>query len=489
MNRPSTPPRSQSPGRYLGLGFLIVGACFLFDPFISVFDVLPDFIGYIFFYVGLYRLSDLDDRLAEAARGAWRLALVGLGRPVALFLVFGLVSASEQPMFILLAVFTLAVLDALVLIPLWKNLGGGLLYLGSRHDATCLFERSRRGSRTVTERYVSFSIVFFLLREVMAVLPELSVLTGEEGGVDSGHATQFYDFIGLFREVSAALTLVVGIVWLVMTIRFIRRLWSDTPFLTKLSETYRKEVLVRHDLFAMRAVKASFACLFAAAVLSIDIYLDGINVLPDGLAAVFLALSVLFLRRYTTSYRPALAVTVAYGLTSVAMWVMQWRVFSITDIADILERSEVYARWQTMLLVQQVVAILFVMAVLLILRTLYGLIQRYTGVRAFRDGDPHAADRTKNIHRHLRNKLITVGVLAVLTAASTLVHWGLVPLMPELILKGEASAATTILFALYNLIKEAYALVDIALGIALVGVVIHTGSEVSEQMEYSYMMR
>ena len=31
----------------MGFGFLIAGMIFLFDPFINIFDILPDAIGYM----------------------------------------------------------------------------------------------------------------------------------------------------------------------------------------------------------------------------------------------------------------------------------------------------------------------------------------------------------------------------------------------------------------------------------------------------------
>ena len=83
-------PRACRPGAALGLGLVLAGACFLFDPFVSIFDILPDFVGYLLIAAGLYRLGDLDDRLADAARLSRRLAWLGLARVLAMVLAFGL---------------------------------------------------------------------------------------------------------------------------------------------------------------------------------------------------------------------------------------------------------------------------------------------------------------------------------------------------------------------------------------------------------------
>ena len=45
-------PRRKT-GKYLGISLFTAGAVCLFDPFISVADVLPDALGYLFMLLGL----------------------------------------------------------------------------------------------------------------------------------------------------------------------------------------------------------------------------------------------------------------------------------------------------------------------------------------------------------------------------------------------------------------------------------------------------
>ena len=64
----------------MGFGFLLAGAMFLFDPFINIFDILPDAIGYALIAYGLSRLSDLELKVAEARRRMTSALYVALGR-------------------------------------------------------------------------------------------------------------------------------------------------------------------------------------------------------------------------------------------------------------------------------------------------------------------------------------------------------------------------------------------------------------------------
>lgn len=487
--------------RYLGLSYIVAGACFLFEPYIGVIDLLPDCLGYLFLFLGLYRFADMDDRLGEALKGARNLALVGIARWIAMFLAFGFVSPTEQPVFMLLALFSLAVLDCIALIPMWKHFCGGLLYMGSRYDATTMFDRRRIGGKlgnyNAVEKYTAVSVVFFILHEALAVLPELTVLSHEKGGAELGQGTHYYDFVGMFRGIGILISLVLGIAWLILTICFIRKLKGDKPFFAKLAEKYRTEILTRHDMWAMRAVRASMICLVIAAVFSLDFYLDGVNLLPDVLAAVMLILSVWFIRAYAGKNPLLLGLIAAFGVVSAIPWVMQIRKYFVWgDTAEIFRHDETFARWQTVMVLQVISSALFILAFALILRHLYRMVKRYTGLRAFREGSTYAEERSESIHRLIRKKLIAVMVCAGLVALSTLFHWGVVPYLVDLdiasLVDGSASTANameTFITTVIQILTDGYWFVDICFGGALVATTVSATGEISEQMEYSYMMK
>ena len=496
-------PRRKKLTRYLGLSYILAGACFLFEPYIGVMDILPDAIGYLFLFLGLYRLADLDERLGEALKGARNLALVGIARWVAMFLALGFVSPAEQPVFMLLVLFSLAVLDCIVLIPMWKHICGGLLYMGSRYDAIAMFDRRKAGGKQGTynavEKYTAASTVFFVLHEALAVLPELTVLTHEKGGAELGQGTHYYDYVGFFRGVGILGSLALGIVWLILTVRFIRKLKGDKPFFAKLADKYTAEILGRHDMWAMRAVRASMICLITAAVLSLDFYLDGVNILPDFLAAALLFLSVWFIRPYMGKNPLLLTVVGLFGAVSVIPWVMQInKYFRWSDTADVFRLDDTYARWQNALLWQALAALLFVLTVALLLKILYTMVKRYTGVRVFRESSTYAEERTESIHRHIRKKLITVMVCAVIVALSTLLYWWAVPhlvdmdLVSRLVPHGSANtvnAVDTVVTTVIQMLTDGYWFIDLCLGGVLIATAVSATSEISEQMEYSLMMK
>ncbi len=483
----------RKPSCYLGLSAWVVGAIFLFDPFMGVFDFLPDAIGYLLIALALYRFSDMDDRLSDASRAAGKLALLGAARQVAMLLTYALVSPTERPVFILLMVFSLGVLDVLMFIPLWRNIAAGFTYLGSRVDAVAVFDRTRRGGRLhlrpLCERYAAFSIIYFVCKETLAVLPEVSVLTHERGGTEWG-GNSLYNFIGLLRMAAILVSMVLGIVWLVKTIGFIRKLKADKPFIASLHRKYETEVLIRRDLFAMRAVKASLVSLSAAAVLSLDLYVEGVSIMPDLLAAVLMILSIRFLARYTEKrmVAPPLLLSVLYGLLATIAWVMQFTYFSFNDLPDVRREPTLQDKLPTVTAVHIATSLLFLGAFLLILRLLYALVREHTGIRALRDGSAYAADRTEAIHSRIRRKLLWVAVFAALSALSAVLLWGVVPHMEPIDLPLRPATGEALLVMLYDAVREAYWGIDLLIGGVLVALTIHANLEIFEQMDYTYLM-
>ncbi len=483
----------RKPSRYLGLTAILVGAFFLFDPFVGVFDLLPDAVGYLLMAIGLYRFADLDDRLGDASRTAGKLALLGLARLLAVILTFALVSPSERPVFTLLMVFTLGVLDLILLIPLWRNILQGFLYLGSRTDATALFDRRLRGgrmhTRNICERYVRWTTAYFVLRELLAILPEMTVLTHEQGGSEWS-ANSLYNYVGLFRLAGIALSLLLGIMWIVRTIVFIRKLKNDQPFFDSLHRKYETEVLVRRDLFAMRSIKAALISLSAAAVLALDLYVEGASILPDPLSAVMMILSVHFLSRYTVKgkHRPALVASVLYGASATVSWILQITHLGFNDLPDIQREPSLEAKMTLTVGVQIITSLLFLTAFLLILRLLYDLVCQHTGIRALRDGSTYAAERTEAIHRRIRRKLVLVAVFAGVSALSALLLWGAIPHLEPIDLPLRPATGEALGVMLYDYIREAYWTLDLLFGGILVALTIHVSLEIFEQMDYTYLM-
>jgi hypothetical protein len=290
-------------------------------------------------------------------------------------------------------------------------------------------------------------------------------------------------------------SLILGIVWLVCTVIYVARLLSDKPFFANLKAKYETDVLTRPDLFAMRAVGLSLGCLIAAAVLSVDLYLDGYNMIPDLLPAILMILALFFLRRFAGKNILTVLTTALYGVCAAVTWLLQFFTINLKQMGEVNGDPELQAGFEIMTAMQLLTGILFCVSFILILRVLFSMVKKYTGVRIFRLGTYYAAERTEAIHSVIRGKLIIVGVFVVLTALSTVYQWVGISIMPSLRelfgtdMELLNNITRTVVITVYQIMTEGYWFIDLALGVGLVGFLVSATSEISEQMEYSYMMK
>ena len=81
--------------RNMGMIWLLLGGCFLWNPVVGVRDVLPDVLGYILMCVGIARLADLNDCMENAQRYFRRMLWVGFGQIFAWLLVSSFLQKTE----------------------------------------------------------------------------------------------------------------------------------------------------------------------------------------------------------------------------------------------------------------------------------------------------------------------------------------------------------------------------------------------------------
>ena len=147
----------------------------------GVFYYMSGFIGYLLLFHGLFHTSFLSDQLRQARDLIWKLALITAVRAVSVvFLPY------TSDTFTLLLVFIFAVLETMYALPAIAAIFEGAYAVGTRLDCESIYDvvhkekRTPRGTVSVqierAERLKIFTVVFFLLKTVAAVLPELTAL-------------------------------------------------------------------------------------------------------------------------------------------------------------------------------------------------------------------------------------------------------------------------------------------------------------------------
>ena len=299
----------------MGLGFIIAGMIFLFNPFISVYDILPDVIGYAFIVYGLSKFADIELKVTEAKRRMTSALYIAAGRMV---VMLGAVFMEFDSTLILVFTFSFAALEMFFVIPAFNMFFEGMEYTCLRFSENAIEKRSE-DLRKITP-------IFLIVRSAAAVIPELTSLTtdygyvGDEVGLDNS---------GVLRVMLMALctitALVFGIVWLTTVLPYLKKLRRNSDFLAYVKERYESAVLSNKVLQMQRSVKRFTSLWFAALFFITCIPMDGYYIIPEFICGALMLLGLMFAKRYVAEYKKTFTVCAAATATMLLAYTLLYR--------------------------------------------------------------------------------------------------------------------------------------------------------------------
>ncbi len=321
----SKPRKAYKKQKTLQMPWLLLAFSFVFmiNPNISIIDPLPDFIGYIMISACLSKLSMLGETLADAKRAFDKMILIDLCKILSIVWVFGVDKTASRASTIMLFAFTLGILEILFLIPAYIKLFKGISDLGDYYENTAV-HGSRNGRVSYTDGIRNFSIFFAIFKVAMNIIPELTAM-GNDAYNETSVFVDIYRYIGIMRFLAAIPVVVLGIFWLVRIYRYFKRVSLDAPFNAALIDKYKTEVLPKRGVFVIKDIRKASWMLTIAAVLTLDFTLDGVNIMPDVLAVIFLILSAVYFERTTLlRVKRIYVLTGIYGVLSVVSYTLQY---------------------------------------------------------------------------------------------------------------------------------------------------------------------
>jgi hypothetical protein len=296
---------------------IAVSFAFLFNPSISIVDILPDFIGYIILTVALTKLADMNDTFFEAQRKFRFLIVIDAVKILALFWAFSMASGNERNSSLLLWSFVFGLAEVAFLAPSFVKLFDGFGELGNFHVNTSIHGSKYVDGKSHTEKLKSLSVFFVVFRAIMTLLPELASLSSVSA-LQNANVIDLYRYIGVMRGFCFIPALFVGICWLIRAVRYIARIRRDTVFCESVATAYREKVIPKEGIFVIRNVKIATWLFVAAMALTIDIKLDEVNILPDILVIGALLPAFIYLSKSTSINKKGILIsTVLYAVTSI----------------------------------------------------------------------------------------------------------------------------------------------------------------------------
>ncbi len=296
----------------VSFGLVFVGLVLFFDPCLKLFDLLPDVLGALLLYVGLKKAADAGSYFDDARKLSFYMIFLYALKAVLAF------SLLRYPDNALPYTFMAGVLEIWVLIRFFGRLYDGFEYAAMRSGDG----KSALDVKNV--RTVSYLLAF--VRPIMAFLPEILEFFQQSDDLDlSANASYRMPIIRL-KPYAVALcsliALIVGVVYLVYTRSFFRKVKKDTTLRAYLTENYQNAH--RHDRprYAGRALGAACLWFCAAVVFTADFTVDGHDVLIDLAAVLCMVLAFCSLCLFDGKRPPCAALTL-FGVGYIASFVVQ----------------------------------------------------------------------------------------------------------------------------------------------------------------------
>ncbi len=299
----------------MGFGFILAGFLLLLNPVVHVIDIIPDFIGFLLIWKGLSKLSYLHSGFSAARELFLRLVFVELAKTGCILFVPGADGST-----LILFAFVFGFLELLFFLPAVNHLFDGLYYVGMRYESRTVFAKkgNKKGkTKEIGPSVKRLTIVFYIIRVVATFLPELTELQMyEHKGAVTAMAVDYTRFKPLFHVLTWIVVLTVGICWCVK-LRYFGRIRREKDFIARLSEVYDRDISPKTWVFMAKRMKGALAMYILAAVLSLCLEIERINVLPGVLSAAILIVCAVLIGKDVKGAYASVPFSLVRGVLSV----------------------------------------------------------------------------------------------------------------------------------------------------------------------------
>lgn len=294
---------------------IIAGLWFLFIPGVNIIDPIPDFIGYALILYGIYGISNIDYSFSDAARYFRFLAIAGLLKLPALYVYF--ISGEEERTWTMLVMSMIfSAFELIFGLFAWKNFFEGLDARIVNSGQTGALDRTVTKARRAT-------YVFVIAKPVLCVLPDLSILSSGDYGIvtDSG-IFSLSQYRGLFTVIAMFISLIIGIVWLVITARALGAVKKNSAVIESIRlsvEEYEKNT----RRVKVKSLLVALSFLATGILFSLELKIEGYCLIPPFISAVLMCMYFAVTSRlFGKTAKRGLFLSAAYGVFSTAGWIL-----------------------------------------------------------------------------------------------------------------------------------------------------------------------
>ena len=410
-----------------GYGLIVFCLALLFNPNISIVDILPDFIAYFIVYRMLTRASDRAPYFAEARQAVKLLGWLTLAKLPALILLGGAKNSDAfgNDMMALMSI-AFATLELILMIQATRNLFDAFFRLGERTDALSLirpYPISKSHTRSPeTLRYITYA--FAITKCAAYVIPDLFLLTRIK---DTPAGTQIITILKGYPMallITLVLALACGILWLSNMKKYMKAVLTEGLFdasLEKIAAMDPSNSVERKE--KLRSLSFSLTLLVIAAIFSLEIRFDNtyeVNLFPHLIFALVILYAAYKLSRHTSGEHKALiGVGAVYAILTLITYVTETH-FLIKYGYEALLRDEAarnfYVFVDVFASLEFVTLAVFAILLAIMLRQ---FVLENTGIEK---SDPRYGRMDEEYHSSLIKRSVIFSVLLVVSGAAKLAN-------------------------------------------------------------------
>lgn len=262
----------------MGLQYLIIGCFFLLNPYFSIIDIIPDFIGCIFFMKGLSKVSKVSVSFEFAYKQFGLLLAISAVR----LCCIGLITDTKE-IWPLIIVVCAGIGEAFLSIRAFNAIFDGL-NATSHSPEDALFDRWQEAKQ--------ITAIFMIAKQALCILPELCLLSsGDQGIVTPDGIQSAANYRMPLLLLSMFIGLFIGIAWFVQIRRYFKKVVADKVYIAHLEDLYLHQYTSVSAVYVADQLKIAMGLLIAAVILSMELVFDGVNYLPHFVGAIFFYLA------------------------------------------------------------------------------------------------------------------------------------------------------------------------------------------------------
>ena len=275
--------------------YFILSALFLFNPIVSVFDILPDFIGYFLLMKAFTDASYVFDNADETHQAFKKMGILSLFKLLSMIIL----PFTDATMALVFS-FTFAILEAMYGIGAFQRLFDTTSFICLRCGEERFVSKSERLKR--------FTTGFFITRILCSTVPDLFTLFLSDPAMAWKARFRILAFI-----FTVSISLIVGLIWLAKFTSFFKKSLTKEVD-DKIRADFKEEMKDRQGVFFSKDFIFAIGILIASMLFAIDFSIDNLDLLFDIALAPLLVIAFAFLAKksYIRIQRPEkLLITVA----------------------------------------------------------------------------------------------------------------------------------------------------------------------------------